>query len=48
MIGGEKMIIKKLFLGVVANLALFVALLGVQPTSIGSFYQPEVPEELRR
>jgi cyclic lactone autoinducer peptide len=42
------MVFKKLMLGVIANLALFAALLGVQPASVGSFYQPEVPEELRR
>ncbi|RJQ28941.1 MAG: cyclic lactone autoinducer peptide [Peptococcaceae bacterium] len=42
------MLLKKLLLGIAANLALLVAILGVQPTSLGNWYQPEVPEELRR
>ncbi|MBO8129526.1 MAG: cyclic lactone autoinducer peptide [Peptococcaceae bacterium] len=37
---------KRLLFGLAANLAMFVALLGIQPTSWGAWYQPEVPHEL--
>jgi cyclic lactone autoinducer peptide len=39
---------KRWLLVLVANMAAFVAVLGIQPTSWGVWYQPEVPEELKR
>lgn len=40
--------LKRLMLLLVANTAAFVAVLGVQPTSWGVWYQPQVPEELKK
>lgn len=40
--------LKKWMLLLFANLATFVAILGVQPTSWGVWYQPQVPEELEK
>lgn len=40
--------IKRWLLVLVANLAVFAGVLGVQPTSWGLWYQPEIPEELKR
>jgi len=42
------MSLKRWMLVLVANVAAFVAVLGIQPTSWGAWYQPEVPKELRR
>lgn len=45
--GGEVIRMKRRFLfALVANLAIFVALLGVRPTSWLAWYQPEAPREL--
>ncbi len=40
--------IKRWLLMLVANTATFVAILGIHPTSWGAWYQPEIPEELKR
>jgi len=37
---------KRFLLALVANLAVFVAMLGVRPTSWLAWYQPETPPEL--
>ncbi|PRR70659.1 cyclic lactone autoinducer peptide [Neomoorella humiferrea] len=36
---------RRFLFALVANLAVFVALLGVRPTSWLAWYQPEVPRE---
>lgn len=42
------MSLKRGLLALVANVAALVAVLGIQPTSWGAWYQPEVPQELKR
>lgn len=32
---------------VIASVAVFSAFIGIQPTSWGNMYQPEIPEELK-
>ncbi|AEG16104.1 hypothetical protein Desku_2579 [Desulfofundulus kuznetsovii DSM 6115] len=39
---------KHWFLGLVATVAMVVAATGIYPASWGLWYQPEVPEELRK
>ncbi|MDK2887139.1 MAG: hypothetical protein PWP72_16 [Thermoanaerobacter sp.] len=40
--------LKHRFLGLVASVAMMVAAAGILPASWLAWYQPEVPEELRR
>ncbi|MCG9968562.1 cyclic lactone autoinducer peptide [Pelotomaculum terephthalicicum JT] len=38
---------KKHIWGFIATLSLFVFSIGIHPTCLSSFYQPELPEELK-
>jgi len=40
--------IKRWTLMLAANAAALVAVIGIQPTSWGAWYQPQIPEELKR
>lgn len=40
--------VKKALLSVVASVVAFVAIVAVQPTSLFTLYQPEVPKALRK
>ncbi len=38
---------KKHIFGLIAALSMFAFFIGINPTSFGNFYQPELPDELK-